>query len=57
MKSTNKRVHLDWNKLVGFNQVQSVKTTDERAALAVIGAKVGGKPPPAEAKLPRSSEK
>jgi hypothetical protein len=50
MKSTTKRIHLDWNKLVGFNQVQSAKTTDERAALAIIGAKVGGKPPPAEAK-------
>jgi len=53
MKSTNKRVNLDWNKLVGFNQVQAAKNTaGKKAAMAMIGAKVGGKvPPPAEAKL------
>jgi hypothetical protein len=49
MKSTTKRIELDWKKLVGFNQVQSAKKdAGNRAARAAIGAKVGGKPPPAE---------
>ncbi len=50
MKSTTKRINLNWNKLVGFNQVQSAKKNiNEKGARAMIGAKVGGKlPPPAE---------
>jgi hypothetical protein len=44
MKSTNKRIQLDWTKLLGFNQVSSAQSTpDEKAARAIIGAKVGGK--------------
>jgi hypothetical protein len=51
MKSTTKRIKLDWSKLVGFNQVKSfqagVDKSRARAAIGVkAGAKVGGKPPP-----------
>lgn len=50
MKSTTKRINLDWNKLVGFNQVQAAKNTaNKKASMAMIGAKVGGKVPPPEA--------
>jgi hypothetical protein len=49
MKSTTKRINLNWNKLVGFNQVQQNK----KSSMATIGAKVGGKfPPPEDGKLP-----
>jgi hypothetical protein len=49
MKSTNKRVELNWGKLYGFNQVKSVqgelKSKSAKAVIgAKIGAKVGGKP-------------
>ncbi|HYG24148.1 MAG TPA: hypothetical protein VEH04_15320 [Verrucomicrobiae bacterium] len=52
MKSTQKRVDLDWSKLFGFNQVKSAKNTPEARAIigGKIGAKVGGKGlPPVEA--------
>jgi hypothetical protein len=46
MKSTNKRVELDWAKLMGFNQVKSAKGKAKSMAVigSKIGAKVGGKP-------------
>jgi hypothetical protein len=46
MKSTNKRVVLDWAKLMGFNQVKSAKGKAQRMAMvgAKIGVKVGLKP-------------
>jgi len=45
MKTTNKRITLDWGQLVGFNQVQSQhgKQATKRAN-AVLAAKIGGKP-------------
>ena len=46
MKSTKKRIDLDWNKLVGFNQVKTSAKQNAKAALAAkIGGKVGAKPP------------
>ena len=52
MKSTKKRINLDWNKLMGFNQVASAqadagKKVGRAAIGAKIGAKAGVKPPPA----------
>jgi hypothetical protein len=46
MKSTNKRVALDWAKLMGFNQVKSTRGKAQCAATvgAKIGVKVGIKP-------------
>ena len=45
MKSTTKRVKLDWSKLFGFNQVKSVQREPHtRRAKAMIGAKIGLKP-------------
>lgn len=44
MKSTNKRVTLDWSKLLGFNQVKSAQADcKSKLAQAMIGAKIGGK--------------
>jgi hypothetical protein len=44
MKSTKKRIDLDWKKLTGFNQVSSAQSdTGKRVAKAAIGAKIGGK--------------
>jgi hypothetical protein len=44
MKSTNKRINLDWNKLMGFNQVASAQSgAGKKVARAAIGAKVGAK--------------
>jgi len=50
MKSTNKRVALDWAKLMGFNQVKSVRGKAHCMAMvgAKIGVKVGLKPTSAE---------
>jgi hypothetical protein len=50
MKSTTKRVALNWSKLLGFSQIKSVQSSSEaaRAAIGVkLGVKVGVKPPPA----------
>jgi hypothetical protein len=56
MKSTNKRINLDWAKLMGFNQVSSVQAdAGKQVGRAAIGAKIGvkagvkggGGPPPA----------
>jgi len=45
MKATPKRIELDWNKLLGFNQVKSAQGQPEsKASRMLIGAKVGGKP-------------
>ena len=45
MKSTTKRIKLDWNKLFGFNQVKSAQAEpNTRQAKAMIGAKIGAKP-------------
>ncbi len=41
MKSTNKRIDLDWAKLMGFNQVKSAK--GKAPCTATIGAKIGVK--------------
>lgn len=41
MKSTTKRIHLDWARLFGFSQVKSAQHTPE--ARAIIGGKIGGK--------------
>jgi hypothetical protein len=44
MKSTNKRIQLDWAKLMGFNQVTTAQTTENKKAFrAALGAKIGGK--------------
>jgi len=56
MKSTKKRINLDWNKLMGFNQVSSAQAdAGKKVGRAAIGAKIGAKagvkgggPPPAE---------
>lgn len=42
MKSTKKRIELDWRKLLGFNQVKATKG-ERKAAKAMIGAKIGAK--------------
>lgn len=49
MKSTTKRVQLNWSKLLGFSQVKSSPSCESaRAAIGVkLGVKVGVKPPPA----------
>jgi hypothetical protein len=51
MKSTTKRIKLDWSKLFGFNQVKSAQTGRiTKSARAMIGGKIGTKagvkPPP-----------
>jgi hypothetical protein len=44
MKSTKKRINLDWNKLTGFNQVSSAQAgAGKKVGKAAIGAKVGAK--------------
>jgi hypothetical protein len=44
MKSTKKRIELDWNKLTGFNQVSKTQSgAGKRVAKAAIGAKIGAK--------------
>jgi hypothetical protein len=47
MKSTTKRVNLDWSKLLGFNQLKS-QSKGSRAMVggkpaSMIGVKVGSK--------------
>ena len=45
MKSTTKRIKLDWSKLLGFDQVKAVQgNANTTYARAMIGAKIGGKP-------------
>jgi len=45
MKSTNKRIELNWSKMLGFNQVKSAQNQPrEKSSRAMIGAKIGGKP-------------
>jgi len=47
MKPNTNRIELDWNKLLGFNQVKSVQNElSGKSVSGVIGAKVGGKLPP-----------
>lgn len=53
MKSKNKRIELDWGKLMGFNQVKSTQGEGSKkitiAAIGVkLGIKAGVKPPPAQ---------
>jgi len=44
MKSTTKRIKLDWGNLLGFNQVKSAQTEPNyKLAKAMIGSKVGSK--------------
>ncbi|HEX4266226.1 MAG TPA: hypothetical protein VH597_17955 [Verrucomicrobiae bacterium] len=40
MKTSNKRVKLDWSRLIGFNQVRSQQSEKAKKMLA---AKIGGK--------------
>jgi hypothetical protein len=52
MKSTTKRIGLDWSKLLGFSQVKSAQGNSAnkvtRTAIGVkVGVKAGIKPPPA----------
>lgn len=43
MKSNKKRIELNWDKLVGFNQVRALPKKQAKAALsAKIGVKGGG---------------
>jgi hypothetical protein len=43
MKSTKKRIELNWGKLLGFDQVRSQENNKAKAALsAKIGVKGGG---------------
>jgi len=53
MKSTNKRVELDWARLMGFNQVKSLrgKVQCRPAIGSKIGGKVGLKPAAADVKI------
>jgi hypothetical protein len=45
MKTSIKPVKLDWNRLVGFNQVSSHQgKQNTKRAKAVLAAKIGGKP-------------
>jgi hypothetical protein len=45
MKSTNKRIKLNWAKLLGFSQVKLAQgDLKSRSAKALIEAKVGSKP-------------
>ena len=43
MKSSNKRIELNWGKLLGFNQVKATQARGDKNSRALIGAKVGGK--------------
>jgi hypothetical protein len=44
MKSTNKRIQLNWGKLLGFNQVKLAQgDLKSKVAKAMIGNKVGAK--------------
>jgi hypothetical protein len=44
MKTSNKRINLNWNRLVGFNQVPSQDAKATKQAKAILAAKIGGKP-------------
>jgi len=42
MKSTNKRIELNWGKLLGFNQVKfTQRDLKSKSAQSLIGAKIG----------------
>jgi hypothetical protein len=44
MKSTTKRIGLDWGKLLGFSQVKSLQNNSgNQVARAAIGVKIGVK--------------
>ena len=43
MKSSNKRIELNWGKLLGFNQVKTSQGRGSKTSRAMIGAKVGSK--------------
>ena len=44
MKSTKKRIDLNWNKLVGFNQISSAQSVaNNQASKKALGAKIGAK--------------
>jgi hypothetical protein len=45
MKTSNKRIHLNWSRLVGFNQVPAQQDTQAtKRAKAIVAAKIGAKP-------------
>jgi hypothetical protein len=45
MKTTNKRIKLIWDKLLGFNQVKLAQgELKSKSAKALIEAKIGSKP-------------
>jgi hypothetical protein len=51
MKTTNKRITLNWSQLIGFNQVQSQHGKQAaKQAKAILAAKIGGKPAEAAVK-------
>ena len=42
MKATNKRIKLNWEKLLGFNQVKfTQRDLKSKSAQSLIGAKIG----------------
>ena len=44
MKNNNKRIELNWSKMLGFNQVKAAQAqSDSKTSRMLIGAKVGGK--------------
>jgi hypothetical protein len=44
MKSTTKRIELNWSKLFGFNQVKTTQAGHKtKSGQAMIGSKIGSK--------------
>lgn len=43
MKSTIKRIELDWSNLFGFNQIKSTKAALDTKNVSALGAKLGTK--------------
>lgn len=44
MKTTHKRIELDWTKLLGFNQVKTAQTQpDSKNSRSLIGSRIGVK--------------
>ena len=43
MKKTDKRIELNWGKLLGFNQVKTNQGRGSKNSRAMVGAKVGAK--------------
>ena len=43
MKSTTKRIELDWANLFGFNQIKATKNVSDTKTVSALGAKLGTK--------------